>query len=156
MSMRWGFERPYNLAVNNARLEQLDGPWERPWRERRRCLIPLSAWYEWHGPTGHKQTFAFVSTDGFWLWAAGIWEEGTPGASFAMLTRPAAPGLSFVHDRMPALLAPEDFDAYFTEENPRDLVARESFAVSVFRCHNPLLRLSTHRGPEPIEMLPGF
>src|SRR6056297_1394820 len=45
-TMRWGFERPYNPAVNNARSEKLDGTWSKPWREKRRCLIPVSTFYE--------------------------------------------------------------------------------------------------------------
>lgn len=154
--MRWGFERPYNPAVNNARLEKLDGPWSEPWRERRRCLIPLSTWYEWSGPTGAKQTFAFESVEGTWLWAAGLWEAGAVGCAFTMLTRPAEPDLSLVHDRMPALLNPAHFEAFLTRENPRGFPEADILPLSVFRCHNPLLRASTHRGPEPIEMLPGF
>lgn len=154
--MRWGFERPYNPAVNNARIEKLDGPWAGPWRERRRCLVPMSAWYEWSGPAGGKQTFAFTSTDGLWLWAGGLWEEGPAGPAFTLLTRPAAPELAFVHDRMPALLEPNQFDVFLSQRDPRDVVAGSVVPVTVFRCHNPLLDLARHRGPEPMEMLPGF
>lgn len=154
--MRWGFERDFNPAVNNARLDKLDGPWAPAWREKRRCLLPVSAWYEWHGPAGAKQTFAFESSDGTWLWAAGLWEEGKSGPAFSMMTRPAAPDLAFVHDRMPAILPPEDLARYLSDEDPRDLVATATVPVKVFRCHNPLLNIPHHRGPEPIEMLPGF
>ncbi len=154
--LRWGFVRPYHAAVNNARLEKLDGPWAPAWWERRRCLVPMSAWYEWHGPAGSKQTFAFESPDGAWLWAAGLWEEGKSGSAFSMITRPAAPGLAFVHDRMPALLDPAQFERYLRDEDPRELLASDETAVQVFRCHNPLLKIAQHRGPEPLEMLPGF
>jgi len=154
--MRWGFERDFNPSVNNARLDKLDGPWAPAWREKRRCLIPLSAWYEWHGPTGSKQTFAFESPDGAWLWAGGLWEEGKSGPAFSMITRPAAPDLAFVHDRMPALLSVADFETFLSNEDPRDLLATAEAPVKVFRCHNPLLKTAQHRGPEPIEMLPGF
>jgi putative SOS response-associated peptidase YedK len=154
--MRWGFERDFNPAVNNARLDKLEGPWAPAWREKRRCLIPLSAWYEWHGPSGSKQTFAFESPDGAWLWAAGLWEEGKSSPSFSMITRPAAPDLAFVHDRMPALLSVADFEAFLSNEDPRELLATTEVPVKVFRCHSPLLKIALHRGPEPIEMLPGF
>lgn len=154
--MRWGFERDFNPSVNNARLDKLDGPWAPAWREKRRCLIPVSAWYEWHGPTGSKQTFAFESPDGTWLWAAGLWEEGKSGPAFSMITRPAAPDLAFVHDRMPAILSVADVETFFTHEDPRDLLAATDVPVKVFRCHNPLLKIAQHQGPEPIEMLPGF
>lgn len=154
--MRWGFERDFNAAVNNARLDKLDGPWAPAWREKRRCLIPVSAWYEWHGPAGAKQTFAFESPDGAWLWAAGLWEEGKSGPAFSMITRPASPDLAFVHERMPAILPQDHFARYLSDEDPRDLLATAAVPVTVFRCHNPLLNIPQHRGPEPIEMLPGF
>ncbi len=154
--MRWGFARDYSAAVNNARLEKLDGPWAAAWREKRRCLIPVSAWYEWRGPAGSKQTFAFESSDGGVLWAAGLWEDGKAGCAFSMITRPAATDLTFVHDRMPAILSAEDFEAFLGKEDPRDLLATAVVPVNVFRCHNPLLKIAQHRGPEPVEMLPGF
>jgi putative SOS response-associated peptidase YedK len=154
--MRWGFARDFNAAVNNARLEKLDGPWAAAWREKRRCLIPVSAWYEWRGPVGSKQTFAFESADGGVLWAAGLWEEGKAGCAFSMITRPAATDLAFVHDRMPAILSAVDFEAFLGAEDPRDLLAKAAVPVKVFRCHNPLLKIARHRGPEPVETLPGF
>ena len=60
--MRWGFHRSYNPAVNNARSEKLDHTWSGPWQERRRCLIPVSSFYEWNGPAGAKQTTGLSST----------------------------------------------------------------------------------------------
>lgn len=154
--MRWGFLRDYNPAVNNARSERLDGPWAAAWRERRRCLVPMSAWYEWRGPAGDKQTFAFEGADGAWVWAAGIWEEGASGPAYAVLTRPATEELAFVHDRMPALLDPASLDRYLREDDPRALLHAEPPAVKVARVRNPLLDPARHRGPEPIETLPGF
>lgn len=154
--MRWGFERAFNNAVNNARLDKLDGPWSAAWRERRRCLFPLSAWYEWHGPTGSKQTFAFESPEGEWLWAAGIWEMGNSGPACAMLTRGADPDLAFVHDRMPALVAPGQFHRFLEDEDPRGTFEDTAIPVNVFRCQNPLHHPGRHEGPEPIDMLPGF
>ena len=55
--MRWGFHRPFANAVNNTRSDKLDSPM---WREafaERRCVIPVSCWYEYSGPTG-KETGA--------------------------------------------------------------------------------------------------
>jgi len=49
-----GFARHYNPAVNNARIDKLDGQSSLPWRKMQRCLIPLSTWYEWSGPPGAK------------------------------------------------------------------------------------------------------
>ena len=154
---RWGFERHYNPAVNNARSDKLDGPWSLPWRNKQRCLIPLSTWYEWNGPPGAKQTFAFQSQQrDELLWAAGLLEDRDSGPTYTMITREASPTLAFVHPRMPALLEPAAFDVFFNAEDPRDLFNAPVAELSVFRCLNPLHHLSRHQGPEEMEMLPGF
>jgi hypothetical protein len=57
---------------------------------------------------------------------------------------------------MPALLSVADFEAFLSNEDPRELLATAEVPVKVFRCHSPILKTSPHRGPEPIEMLPGF
>jgi putative SOS response-associated peptidase YedK len=156
-TMSWGFVRNYNPSVNNARSEKLDGTWSVPWKEKRRCLIPLATYYEWSGPTGKKQTFALQSPDpGEWLWAAGLWEAGESGAFYSMITRAASPSLEFLHDRMPTLLNPSDFDEFLQADDPRHLFVGTEPEVSFFRCKNPLLHPSRHQGPEPIDMLPGF
>lgn len=154
--MRWGFERTYNPAVNNARLEKLDGPWSDLWRARQRCLFAVSTWYEWNGPTGNKQTFAFESPGGEWVWVAGLWEAGPKGEACSMLTRPAAPDLGWIHDRMPAVIDPARAREFLETENPRELLVETEVPVKAYRCHNPLTRISRHQGPEPMEMLPGF
>jgi putative SOS response-associated peptidase YedK len=51
---------------------------------------------------------------------AGLWSEwrnpaGEAQLSFAILTRAASPMLSFVHNRMPLVLAPEAFDAWLAD-----------------------------------------
>ncbi len=46
-SMRWGFHRPFSDAINNARSDKFDSP---TWKESmalRRCLVPISIFYEW-------------------------------------------------------------------------------------------------------------
>lgn len=154
--MRWGFQRPYNSAVNNSRVDKLDGPWSELWKKKKRCLFPVSTWYEWNGPTGSKQTFAFESHEGTWLWVAGIWESGPGGDACSMITRPATEELAWIHERMPALIDPADATEFLEKENPRELLVETKPSVKTFRCHNPLTRISQHRGPEPLEMLPGF
>ena len=156
-TMRWGFERPYNAAVNNARSEKLNGTWSKLWREKRRCLIPVSTFYEWSGPAGNKQTFAFENRDDdLGLWIAGIWEEGEAGRSFSMLTSAANEQIQTIHDRMPALLAAEQFLEFLEGEDPVGLLGTWSDPLSILRCENPLKHLKAHTGPVPIDFLPGL
>ncbi|MEM1444034.1 MAG: SOS response-associated peptidase family protein, partial [Verrucomicrobiota bacterium] len=126
-TMRWGFERPFNNAVNNARSDKLDGMWSGAWTEGRRCLIPVSTFYEWTGPAGKKQTYAFEPGDEEnVLWAAGLWEPAPEQATFSddcysMLTTAAQGTVTEVHDRMPAFLDPEQFEEFFSAPDPRSL-----------------------------------
>ena len=154
---RWGLHRLYSPVINNARSDKLDGLWAGLWREKKRCLIPLSTWYEWSGGKGAKQTFAFSSPEpDAWLWAAGLWEDGESGPAYSMINRDASPDLAFVHDRMPALIEPADFESYLFEEDPRNLLNSPVAEITPLRCLNPLHHPARHTGPEPMDLLPGF
>ena len=104
-TMRWGFHRPFNPSINNSRSNKLDsGMWKKAFTERR-CIIPVSSYYEWgEGTAGKKQAYE-ISGPSDWIWIAGIWEENTEhGLCYSMITTAAAPSVDFIHERMPAVL----------------------------------------------------
>lgn len=160
--MRWGFHRPYNPAVNNARSEKLETTWSLPWREKKKCLIPISTFYEWQGGTGAKQTFAIEAPErGTLLWAAGLWEEtpkeaGPLSRSFSMITRESRGPVSKIHHRMPALLEPSGFEAFLLSDDPHSVLGDSHPDLVVYRCENPLKHPTTHEGPVREDFLPGF
>ncbi|MDF1741015.1 MAG: SOS response-associated peptidase family protein [Verrucomicrobiales bacterium] len=157
--MRWGFERDYNPAVNNARSEKLNGVWSGPWESKRRCLIPVSTFYEWSGSAGNKQTHAFQPRDNrAFLWMAGLWEDRENGPAFTTLTRAATGIIAEIHDRMPVILREDQFEAFLNEPDPRGLLLEGVTELETFHCHNPLLKSANHAGAEPraTDMLPGF
>ncbi len=160
VSMRWGFHRPFNPAINNARSDKLNGRmWDDAWREKRRCVIPVSTFYEWTGPTGGKQTHAFQRLDAPFL-MAGLWElnpDPAIGLSFTMLTTDASDQVERIHHRMPSLLNESDIPEFLETENPMHLVQPFKGELKIFDCENPLkMKASDHKGPIPISMLPGF
>ena len=107
--MRWGFHRSFNPAINNTRSDKLDaGMWAEAFRDRR-CLIPMSAFYEWGpGTGGKKQAHEFRNPDGGFLWVAGIWEQNPElGLCYSMITTDASPAMLGIHTRMPAILPPD-------------------------------------------------
>jgi putative SOS response-associated peptidase YedK len=114
--MRWGFSRPFNPAINNTRSDKLDSAiWRDAFRERR-CVIPMSCFYEWCAiGGGRKQAHDFHHPDGDYLWIAGIW-EGNPehGPCYSMITTGAGPVMEPIHHRMPAVLLPEEIGTYLT------------------------------------------
>lgn len=161
-AMRWGFERDFNKAINNARSDKLDGMWSDAWKDRRRCLIPVATFYEWTGPVGSKQTFAFEPPpEENFLWAAGLWEPAPKSASFAtpcfsMLTTEAKGVIAPIHERMPALLNTANFEEFLAGADPRHLLNEATTELAHFRCENPLKSSGSHEGPVRQTMLPGF
>jgi putative SOS response-associated peptidase YedK/DNA-directed RNA polymerase subunit RPC12/RpoP len=81
--------------------------------ERRRCLVPADAYYEWTGEPGSKQRWRFERPDGDWWSFAGLWDraETTEGMleSFAIVTTEAGPDAKDVHNRQPVILEKGDF-----------------------------------------------
>lgn len=105
--MRWGYAG-FKSRVINARSETaLEKPMFRPSMMERRCLIPASGYYEWRRINGRKGADKYALTrPGGTLFMAGLWREerGSGQPVFVILTRQAAPGVAFLHERMPVLL----------------------------------------------------
>ena len=76
--------------------------------------------------------------DGY-LWAAGIWEEHRElGPCYTMVTTAASPLMVPIHDRMPALLRPEEMAEFMAGGGHWDF---QPFAgtLVVTACQSPLL-----------------
>jgi putative SOS response-associated peptidase YedK len=85
------------------------------WREayrNRRCLIPASGFYEWQQRGAGKQPYYARPAQGELLAMAGLWEGGT----CAVITTDANAAMRAVHDRMPALLAREEYARWLAGE----------------------------------------
>ena len=105
--MRWGFERGFSDSINNARTDNLKSKvWEEAY-EQRRCLVPISEFYEWQPlPFDKKQPHAFRHPkDNEWLWVAGLWEPSDRhGGCYATLTTEPSAAMEPIHDRMLAIV----------------------------------------------------
>ena len=127
--MRWGFERPWAKAINNARIEKADSPmWKKAW-ENGRCLIPLSGWYEFTGPAKNMTAHLLEATDGADLLAAGLWEESPElGDCFTMVMMESEGLMKEIHTRMPLILSEADGEKFvagdFTELRPSGIGIR--------------------------------
>lgn len=139
VTMRWGFQRRGLGPVNNTRSDNLDSPMWRDAIAHRRCLIPVASYYEWTGPTGHKQTHLFRHPENHWLKVAGIWEESKEhGPCFSMLTTDANALAAPIHHRMPAILGPEEQARYLREGLPEFQPSNEPLTTETTA--NPLLK----------------
>jgi putative SOS response-associated peptidase YedK len=98
--------------------------------ERRRCLIPADAFYEWRKVEGGKPVpYAVAPRHGVFAFA-GLWErwknpaDGNILRSFTIVTGPANPLCRPIHDRMPVILPPETWARWLgeAEASPEELL----------------------------------
>ena len=100
-------EGPSAQPQVNARAESAaDKPYFREAFRRRRALVPATAWFERPRRGADKAPRLFRRKDSAPFAFAGLWEPGAGG--FAILTVPPNPAAAKIHDRMPAVLAPDD------------------------------------------------
>lgn len=104
--------RPFNARAETAATL----PSFRDALARRRCLVPMDAFFEWHD----KRPHTIARADGAMLVAAGLWEgwrgpDGTVVRSFTILTTTACADLQTLHDRMPVVLEPTDWACWLGE-----------------------------------------
>jgi putative SOS response-associated peptidase YedK len=81
---------------------------------RRRCLIPADGFYEWQAGPQRKQPHHVGMVDAALFAFAGIWEyrarDGqTPRVTCAIIVTHANELMAPIHDRMPVIIAPEDY-----------------------------------------------
>jgi putative SOS response-associated peptidase YedK len=118
---RWGLvpywaSEPLKASTINARAESAaDRPLFRAAFKSRRCLIVADGYYEWQKAGRSKQPFRFHVDEGLFSFA-GLWAENNHMAitSCAILTLPASEHIAHIHDRMPAILDPEAYQAWIS------------------------------------------
>ena len=117
--MRWGLLPPWardakiGASMINARLETVaDKPAFRSAWKARRCLVPVSSYYEWRLEAGVKQPYRIHDPSSKVLMLAGLWErwkapDGEWLHSFATITCAALDPMAQLHDRTPLMQPPE-------------------------------------------------
>lgn len=133
--MRWGllphWAKDASIAhkLNNARAESVfDKPSFRQAIRRRRCLLPASGFYEWQPTPSGKQPWVVTPRGPLPFAMAGLFEAWRPDASSewvltcCVLTTSANALMAPIHDRMPVMLAPADWDRWLA----RDVQDREA------------------------------
>ncbi|MEQ8820378.1 MAG: SOS response-associated peptidase [Sumerlaeia bacterium] len=129
----WAKDRSIGSKLINARGETVaEKPSFRSAFARRRCLIPATGFYEWGVPEGfsRKMPVWFHWPGEAVLAMGGLWERWTDRATGEVLTTctivtvGANELVKPIHERMPVLLAPEDWARWLDpgEKSPMDLV----------------------------------
>lgn len=133
--MKWGFARFDGKGqVINARLESASEKpmFRKPFAERR-CLVPASWFFEWEKRGTKKQKYAIGFQDTLYMAGLYRFERDVPIPTFVILTRPAAPGIAFIHDRMPVILTKETHKAWFSEHISNQDVMNSSATNLLYR-----------------------
>lgn len=115
----WAKDATIGAKLINARAETVaEKPSFRSAFRHRRCLVVADGFYEWRRQEGKKQPFYFRMQNGQPFAFAGLWEhwqdpDGEAIASVTIITTAANELLQPIHDRMPVILNPKDYDLWF-------------------------------------------
>jgi len=114
----WAKEPSIGYKMLNARAESVA---ERPaFREplrSQRCLIPADGFFEWRREGKQKLPFCFTPTGEQVFAFAGLWDrwrtpKGEVIESCTIITTAPNSLMQDVHDRMPVILPPEEYDLW--------------------------------------------
>jgi putative SOS response-associated peptidase YedK len=120
--LRWGFipswSKDGKIAPINAMSETVgEKPMFRSAFKKRRCLLAATGFYEWKKVGSKKQPVHFRLRSRHPFGFAGIWEtwhtsEGEEVETCALLTTEPNELVKPVHNRMPVILAPKDYEQW--------------------------------------------
>ncbi|MEE9439703.1 MAG: SOS response-associated peptidase [Saprospiraceae bacterium] len=109
----WAKNSKIGFKMINARIETIaDKPAFRNALKQRRCLVPMDGFYEWKKNGKTKTPYRIVLPQTPIFSVAGLWEtwgdiHGNKIHSYTIITQPANEIMSDIHDRMPAILSPD-------------------------------------------------
>ena len=139
-TMRWGLvpvwakDPRIGSKMINARSEGIAGKpsFKRPLRFQR-CLIPASAFFEWHGSPGAKVKYRIARKDGGLFGFAGLYDTwrdpsgpiGSELTTCTIITTQPNDLVAPIHNRMPVILLPEDEDHWLDPDmtEPEEIVS---------------------------------
>ena len=145
-TLRWGLIPPWTKdraiahKLANARAETIDEKpsFKQPFKKRR-CLLPVTGYYEWETRSDGKQPVYYSMRDGDLFCLAGLWESFTelvetesprlPGLdlgqaepaklhTFTLITTTPNLLAKRVHDRMPVIVHPDDYAKWLAPNTP--------------------------------------
>ncbi len=122
--MRWGLIPSWSKDPSigdktiNARSETVatTASFREPFKSQR-CLVPADGFYEWKREGKTKQPYCFEMSEGELFAFAGLWDRwrdprGDVIESYSIITTAPNFLLADIHDRMPAILRPDEYDLW--------------------------------------------
>ncbi len=169
--LRWGLVPSWAKEVSignrmiNARAETVaTKPSFRSALRRRRCLVPTDGYFEWKKTPHGKQPYYIRLQAETPFAMAGLWEHWHAGQSdalqtFTVITTESNEATADIHDRMPVILAPEDYETWLDPDlqAPEPLLALlRPFESSEMKLDPVSTRVNSPRHDDPscIEVQP--
>lgn len=118
----WAKDPSIGNKLSNARGETVaEKPSFRDAFKRRRCLVPADGFYEWKAEGKLKQPYYFSMKDSAPFALGGVWESwrapnGDILRTCCLITTGPNEIMLPVHDRMPVIVSPDDFEQWLTGE----------------------------------------
>lgn len=118
----WSKDGPKSRPLINARSETAASkPSFREAMKGHRCLVPADGFYEWKRCGDTKKPFCIRRGDGSPFAMAGLcarWvsPDGVAIESFAILTTTPNKTMAPIHDRMPVIITPAEYDRWLDAE----------------------------------------
>jgi len=132
---QWGFVPSWTkgkpkLRPINARAETVThSGMFRDAFQRRRCLIPADGFFEWQGSKAPKQPYYIRMRAGQPFGLAGLWErwrpepDAEPVDTCTIITTTPNAVTARLHNRMPLIIAPADYERWLDPATPAAQVA---------------------------------
>lgn len=116
----WAVRKGSGFTRINARVETVREAAFRGRTPYRRCLVPATGYYEWRTEADGKVPYLFRLESGATFAFAGLYDPGEDtsdageghGPTVAIITTEPNALAAAVHDRMPAILPPQDEAAW--------------------------------------------
>ena len=161
--MSWGFRRQFARKdgkgltapkpVVNAQSERMHTHMWREAYEARRCIVSVTAFFEWTGPAGAKITHRFHQ-DGDAFFVAGLWEQDSEhGLCHTMLTtEPNREVAATGHDRCLVVLQEGEIERWLQGEKLTDFKRPDGLFKVDSDVANPRSRQPRLRPPHQGEL----
>ena len=156
----WAKDASIGSRMINARSETAaEKPSFRDAFKKRRLLIPASGFFEWKKEGGAKQPYYIYQKNGQPFSLAGLWERWEKGEepleSCTILTTGPNTLIASLHDRMPVIISPRDFEKWLDPQtgSAELLHLLKSYPPEEMAAHpvSPAVNKPTNNSPELIE-----
>jgi len=126
----WAPDLKFGTRCINARAETVAKlPAFRAAFRKRRCLVPVNAFFEWSGEKGRRLKWRITRRDEALFALAGLWEwwqdreAGEAVTSYTIITCEANAAIAPLHDRMPVILRDADYARWLSADDGQALLA---------------------------------